>query len=201
MKVGVCMFFTKDIECYAKYTYELNRRYCEKHGYDLIHSNKRFYKDRTPHWERLPLLLKHLPKYHYLIWIDADAFFNEGAPSIIENIDFIFSKDRRLQTINSGLFVVKNTKYSIEFLKRWAFDKEVYAYSEAQSKWNDQNGIIYLYENNVMNIQKKSKVYPYGVLQRFIPDKHAVVYHMAGESNEDRVKKLEEILKKSTDSI
>lgn len=201
MKVGVCMYFTKDIECYAKHTYELNLRYCKKHGYDLIHSNKPFYKDRSPHWERLPLLLKHLPNYDYLIWIDADAFFYEDAPSIIENVNFIFSKDKWLKTINTGIFVVKNTKFSIDFLKIWAFDEKLYQYSLSLPKWHDQNAIIYLYEHNVMNIKKKSKVYPYGVLQRFVPDKHVPVYHMAGTSKEDRIKILETILKKSTHSI
>ena len=53
-----------------------------------------------------------------------------------------------------------------------------------------RNGIIYLYKHNLMNIQKKSKVYP----QRFVPDKHAVVYHMAGTSKEDRVDILKNLL-------
>lgn len=75
MKVCVIMFYDEKIKDYAETNFEINKMYCEKYNIDIIKSNLKTYTDRHVAWERLPLILKHIKNYDYLIWVDADSFF------------------------------------------------------------------------------------------------------------------------------
>ena len=127
-KIGIVMWYDENIKEYADITSKINTMYCKKYNIDFITSHEKTYTDRKPHWERLPLLLKNLKKYDYVIWIDADAFFYKDSPNITniikkyKDFDFIFSKDINKTSINTGIFIVKNTPYSLDFLKKWAYD-------------------------------------------------------------------------------
>lgn len=83
-KIAIAMWYDEHIKEYGDVNYLINKAYCKKHGYDIIQSSVRTYAntDRTPHWERIPLVLKFLPQYDYLVWIDADAHFYIDAPTI-----------------------------------------------------------------------------------------------------------------------
>lgn len=217
-KVCVLMWYDSNISEYADINYKINKFYCDKYEIDLIRSNKPHYNDRHPTWECLPLSLKYIKNYDYVIWIDADAFFYIDSPNIIDFIqktpkaNFIFSKDvtnRDKTDLNAGFFIIKNTKYSINFLKKWAYDKNLY-----EKKWTlqlpywgqehkDEQGVLqYLYKNNIWNIQKNSIVYDYAVLQHFYskhigknrPNPNALnpirpfILHFAGHSREKRIR-------------
>ena len=99
VKVLVVMWYDDGIKSYGDAAYEINKKYCNKHGYDIIKSNKRFFDDRHMAWERIPLILKHIKQYDYITWIDADAHFYITAPpltkllSLYSNKNFIFSQD------------------------------------------------------------------------------------------------------------
>ncbi len=98
MNIGVLMWYNDNIKKYADNFYKINQIYCEKHNYTLIKSSTRTYKDRNPHWERFPLLLKHIKDYDYVMWIDADAhFYVDALPLEIlinkYNKDIILSED------------------------------------------------------------------------------------------------------------
>ena len=119
------MFFDNNIIEYAEINYKINKLYCEKYNIDLILSQEKTYENRHSAYERLPLILKHIDNYDYVISIDAHAFFYITSKNIIEiinsniNSNFIFSKDITndilndnidYNYINSGIFIVKNTK-------------------------------------------------------------------------------------------
>ena len=80
--IAVLMWYDDHVKNYGDNCYKINKVYCQKHGYDLIKSSDRFYKDRNPHWERFPLILDHINSYDYVVWIDADAFFYNISPPI-----------------------------------------------------------------------------------------------------------------------
>ena len=192
------MYYDKNACEYGDINYNINKLYCEKYGLDLILSNEKTYDDRHPAWERLPLILKHIKKYDYLIWIDADAFFyiNSGNISDVinqnQNVNFIFSKDITNNNINTGIMIIKNTQFSIDFINKWAFDEELYKNNPCPHWW-DQGVLISMYDKNILDIQNKQISYDYGVLQHFYEDelnflqKQPFIFHMAGYDKIDRI--------------
>jgi hypothetical protein len=195
MKICVVMFYDYNIENYGEINYKINKKYCEKYNLHIILSNIKKYSNRHSAWERLPLLLDNISNFDYLIWIDADAFFYIDSNNIIDiindnlNVNFIFSNDLGNKNINTGFFIVKNTKYSIEFLTKWAYDEELYN-NNKYPHWWDQGVLIYMFNNNILNIQENSVIYEYGVLQHFykndkLNDK-TYVFHLAGRFNNIR---------------
>ena len=198
MKVAIIMFYDDNIKEYGEINYVINKNYCEKYGLDLIVSNNKLYNDRHSAWERLPLILKYIEQYDYLIWIDADAFFYNDSDSIINiinnNLDsnFIFSNDINNNNINTGFFIVKNNEYSINFIKKWAYDEELYN-ANTMPLWWDQGVLNDMYNENLLEIQNNSICYNYGILQHFYDNEELdikpFILHMAGTSKEYRIDK------------
>jgi hypothetical protein len=203
MKIAVLMFYNDAIKEYGDINYKINKAYCEKHGLELIVSNKRLYPTRHPAWERIPLLLKYLkmtpasPNYDYLLWIDADAFFYLDSNSIVDIINsnsranFIFSRDKDNKTVNSGFFIVKNNDYSILFLNKWGFNLKLYQMN-SHPEWWDQGVLNDMIHQDILNISKNSICLDYGILQHFRKEELTTlpkpfVYHLAGRNHSDRV--------------
>lgn len=198
MKIAVLMFYTENMKSYAEINYKINKLYCDNYKIDLLYSNQKKYPKRKANWERLPFLLENIKKYDYLIWIDADAFFYIDSPNITDiinnnsNSELIFSQDIGNRNINTGFFIVKNSSFSVDFLKKWAYDEEIYDLCMKKKRWNDQEVMIYLYENNIMDIKNKSVVYDYGILQHFFEkeltnfDNKPFIYHLAGRKIDER---------------
>lgn len=203
------MFYDNEIKNYGEINYEINKRYCEKYNLQIILSNEKMYNDRHSAWERLPLLLDNILKFDYLIWIDADAFFYNDANNIVdiihenENVNFIFSNDIGNANINSGVFIVKSTQYSIDFLTKWAYDEELYN-NNPYPNWWDQGVLIHMFNNNILNIQENSIQHDYGVLQHFYENdklNKTYIFHLAGQNNTIRYNISKEYFYKITRPI
>ena len=124
MKILVCMWYNEDIKEYADFFKNINESYCRMNDYDFIFSDK-IYTDKPPSFNRLHMLKELLEKneYDYYVWIDADAHFcnNYNLEGYINNYldkDFIWSGDKT-PNINCGIFFVKNSEYSKEFIDKW----------------------------------------------------------------------------------
>ena len=76
-KICILMFFDEPYKNIAKYTYELNKKYADLHGYDIIiiRNNRKLNNEWAPLWEKIPLIIDNLEKYEWVLFIDADAFF------------------------------------------------------------------------------------------------------------------------------
>lgn len=196
MKVLVCTFYDDAIANYGDLTSKINKKYCDKHNFDYIVSHTPTYKNRHPAWENLPLILKHIENYDYVVWIDADAFFYIDSPNIEDIIqshldtDFIFSRDLPnkeppLGEINTGIFIVKNTYYSIKFLKSWAYNEDLFQNCKMKYRW-DQGVLNDMIRDNVMSIREHMIDCHYGLLQHFFREEldnmipKPYIYHMAG---------------------
>jgi hypothetical protein len=192
-KICLFMWYDSRMEKYGDVTYELNKRYCNKYGYTLIRSNKRNYLDRTPHWERLPLILANINNYDYIMWIDADAYFHVDSPPITNVIkeyptkEFFVSKDvdtpkyDRNVAVNSGFFIAKNTP-SIKFMfYEWAYYRKLYDARYGFSVGNntglfqDQGVLRLMLDKNLYNLRDKSIILDYGILQ-FFPEVNTKVF-------------------------
>jgi hypothetical protein len=197
------MFYDLPIAEYGDINYKINKKYCDRHNIDIICEHEKMHLNRHSAWERLPLILKHIDNYDYIIWIDADAFFYYNERNICEiikehfneNINFIFSKDINCtgnDDINTGFFIVKNTQFSKDFINKWSFDEELYN-SNPYPKWWDQGVLIDMYRKNIMNIIHNSISLDYGTLQHFVKEEiydvsyEPYVLHLSEKSREERI--------------
>jgi len=196
LNVALLMFYDDKSKEFADINFKINSLYCEKYNIKLICSNQKSHNNnRSLHWEKLHMLLKYINDYDYLIWIDSDAFFYYKNKNILEiiyknlNSNFIFSNDCGNLNINTGFFIVKNSQYSIKFLNKWAYDEIIYEYVINKKRWNDQEGLIYMIDNDILNINENIIVLSYGILQHFFHNDNkndSFIYHMAGQKNEHR---------------
>lgn len=197
MKLCVFMWYDINSSTYGNYNYIINKVYCDKYNIDLICCNKRRYPDRHQVWERIPILLENITKYDYVMWIDGDAHFYIDSENIIDFInkyssyDFIFSKDIGVETINAGVFIVKNTQYSIDFLTKWGYDEILYN-NNTRPHWREQGVLIDMYSENLLDIRTKSININYGILQHFRTEElpslvKPFIFHLAGTATNDRV--------------
>jgi hypothetical protein len=200
MKIGVVMFYDDAIKEYAELNYKINKLYCEKYGFDLHVSHMRTFTDRHPSWEKLPLVLKHLTNYDYLIWVDADAFFYLDSGNILDLIrehstaNIIFSKDMNQMNpyMNCGIFIAKNTQYTIDLLNKLAYDTDLDKHNPYPGWW-EQGLMMFMYYHNILDIRNNIVMCDYGILQHFNPSevsnfsKKPYILHMAGKSNSDRI--------------
>jgi len=204
MNIGIVMFYDRAIESYGKLNYQINKHYCEKHNFKLILSTDKKLQHRHSAWERIPLLLENISNYDYLMWIDADAFFYEDAKNIVEiinshpDVNFIFSNDIGDKHINSGVFIVKHTEYSIAFLKRWLYDEELYK-KNPHPGWWDQGVLIDMYNKNILDIRENCVHLNYGILQHFYDNDKvenvSLIYHLAGRSAAKRCEASKQYLR------
>lgn len=194
--VGLVMFYDNAITKYANINRKINEKYCEKYNLELVVSNNKRYPNRHSAWERLPLMLETLSRFDYLVWIDADAFFYSDANNIVdiitgrEDYSFIFSRDIGNVNINTGVFIVKNCEYSINFLKVWAYDEFLYKNNPFPCWW-DQGVLLYMFSRNILNIQTHSVLIDYGILQHMSVERddkleNTLIMHFAGRSADER---------------
>lgn len=201
MKFCILMWYNSIISSYGDINYKINKAYCDKYNIDLIRCNEIRHSKRHPAWERIPLILKYINNYDYVMWIDADAHFYIDSNNIINFInkyntyDIIFSKDIKVK-INTGCFIVKNTQYSIDFLTKWGYDDDLYVNNNFPLWWD--NGVILdMYDNNILDIQNNSIIIDYGILQHFrfyelkeIKNKPFIFHLAAKDSNFRRIHSL-----------
>ena len=174
---AVVMNFDGLAAAYGNSSFDLNARYCIRHGLKLIRGDgrRRYTDGRGVAWEKLPLLLELLGdrRYEWLVWVDADAAFYPQAPDLLTMItkehpsaDFVFSGDIGDRNVNTGVFAVRNTPYSRAFLRRWAFDMELFG-ANPNPEWWEQGVFVDMAKKNILNISQHSHTYAYGVLQHF----------------------------------
>ncbi len=193
LNICMVMWYDSHVSVYGDMTKQMNKNYCEKYNIHFIHCDQKRYNDRHPAWEKILLIIKHIENYDYIIWVDADAFFYMDSPNIAEtiydklNVDFIFSGDK-IVIINTGIFIVKNTKYSLNFLNELAYNNNLYL-SNPYPQWWENGVIIDMYNKNVLNIKKNSVIIPYGILQHFNEKQknQPYIYHLAGKNKKLRI--------------
>jgi hypothetical protein len=125
MKICVVSLCTKELD-YMENAILNKQYYCKKYNYKLINFTERLSKRHCP-WDKIQCLLKTLNWFDYVMWIDADAIFNNLSISI-ENIinehndkDLLICKDpcynpEACLTINAGVMIFKNTVTSVKLL-------------------------------------------------------------------------------------
>jgi len=196
MKFAICMYYDEKIKQYADKCKYINQAWCNKNGYDFIFTNEKLINSSHPSYNKLPFLLNTLIEkdYDYLVWVDADAWFIKDYKLdmfVSSGKDFIFSGDIT-DNINCGIFFVKNTQYTRDFLCEWINGK----YKNINPAWWEQGKLTTMFNQNVLDIKNHCFIYRMGMLQNFkSPYETSLIYHMAGQPDSQRVLNVERFLK------
>ncbi|ORX91300.1 hypothetical protein K493DRAFT_339446 [Basidiobolus meristosporus CBS 931.73] len=132
------------------------RSYAKKHDYSFIARSSEFaqqvFRGRRIVWGKIDAIEKTLPEYDWLFWLDMDAvIMNEEirVEDILEKFrqdlgDEEFSKKSLFVTkpkhdpmINAGVFLLKNSVWSFDFLREVQHRKENYnrIFYEQRAMW------------------------------------------------------------------
>ncbi|ERM94936.1 uncharacterized alpha-1,2-galactosyltransferase C1289.13c isoform X1 [Amborella trichopoda] len=109
--------------------------YAEKFGYDFSDCSEMIDRSRPPSWSKILAVKAHLHNYDWIFWNDADSLITNsnvsleqvlysviGDSEVQEWPDLILTKDAT--GVNAGIFFVRNSNWSQEFLDTWWNQKE-----------------------------------------------------------------------------
>jgi len=126
MRICVVSLATKEIEDMSIAI--LNKQhYCKKYNYTFVNFNERFSKRHCP-WDKIQCTLKVINWFDYVVWVDADAVFNNQTITLESIInehpdkdvlvckDPCYTDERPHCMINTGIMIFKNTNTSIQLL-------------------------------------------------------------------------------------
>jgi hypothetical protein len=121
----------------------INRRYCERHGYNYVLRRDKPRTDRHVVWHKIPVILDELRDCDYLLFVDADAVFyshelsleNELIP-LLRDKSILMAADCGSESLrwhpglpNSGVILIKNNERAKEMITEWnqvtEFDEEM----------------------------------------------------------------------------
>lgn len=125
----------------------INRRYCERHGYDYTVSREEPRRDRHICWHKVPIILSELHDCDLLLFLDADAIFysheltleDELIP-VLQGKSILMAQDCGSESLrwnpglpNTGVILVKNNECAKEFFAEWNSISEID--EETRRKW------------------------------------------------------------------
>lgn len=112
----------------------INRRYCERHGYDYVIRRDQPRGDRHINWHRVQMIREELHDCDYLMSVDADAVFysheltieNELLPEFRNGKLIVMAQDCGSEANrwnpglpNAGVILMKNEERTKEIISEW----------------------------------------------------------------------------------
>ena len=164
MKIGVCyLSIGEEYKRITKYSRINKILYCEKYSYNFIEDETVYDDSRAIPWSKLHLILKYLPEYDYIVWVDADILIMNNEitlESIIEKykeFDIICGSCPRM--INTGFLFIKNTEFSKDFLQK-VFTNEYDPNEDPHERYQnwEQGSFINLWDKDFLDCKSKIKV-------------------------------------------
>lgn len=112
---------------------EINEAYCRGHGYEHVVKTHAPRPDRSPHWEKIPVMRQELYDCDYLLYLDADAFFysheltiEEELIPLLENREMMMAADYACEGMrhqpdkpNTGSILLRNSEKAVKMLQIW----------------------------------------------------------------------------------
>jgi len=182
----------------VRYGIRGKKEWCEKQGYTYIDDEKGIVdKTRELQWAKIPLILKHLPLFDWIVWIDADTHitnFETKMENLIEallivnpNFQISYQKDPH-GWINTGFMLIRGGESS-DF--SFSFFEEAYKHTD-KICW-EQGAIDFLYTQNWNDSQSRIFILEHsqGYNQYwFTHRKEDFMIHFAGSASKDALQKL-----------
>lgn len=162
MKIGICTFVDENIKEFSFISTFVHQLYANRHQYDYQVFSKKYFSNRTAHWEKLNCLLEMLNQsYDYVMWIDADAIFYNFDFKLEEWLqmyptEMYFSSDYPYSSssknyINTGIMIMKNTDWVKNFIHEWINHK--LGIDFYQNAYHEQQTVNLLYDCNICDIK------------------------------------------------
>jgi hypothetical protein len=130
--IAVATLHTAEIREYSEISCAIHRLYCARHAYDYVELRELLDSAAAPTWNKPAavsrLLRSEKKSYDYVMWIDADAAFNnheialDDIVDIWPEADFLISLDPANvipRECCAGVFIVRNTPWSRGFIDEW----------------------------------------------------------------------------------
>ncbi|CAG8700977.1 6105_t:CDS:2, partial [Cetraspora pellucida] len=126
---------------------ENKREYARRHGYSFVGRSEEFdqqahYKHRRTVWGKIDSIEKILPHYDWVFWLDMDTVianqsisvewlfekFTEmvGGKDSFSKIHLVVARPKQDATINAGVFMIRNSNWSRNFLRATQARKDLY---------------------------------------------------------------------------
>jgi hypothetical protein len=196
--------------------------YANTHNYTYI---KRIVKDSdysnwNPTWIKIDVLLKILPLFDYVVWIDCDAIFidekikieefiTDGVDLVIPKLEMDRTTGKMHTNTTTGFMIWKNSKWSMDILTNmWNDPGDCrFDYFHEQSKLNKllQNNFSMSGGENIDNkeiedleapiILNNIKIIPYAYHRYYNDGELKYVYHAGGDTP-TKTKRIQEMLLK-----
>lgn len=167
LKIGMIMLYDKGQQLGGEWDKKLmidvmenHLKYARKHGYTPLLTNDMINSSRPSAWSKLLAIEEYLPHYDYLLYLDMDTIIMDLDTKLESFIvaaspcaDIIMSED--WNGPNTGIWLVKNTKWS-----RW-FVKHAYELGEPLVQKRSAGGTKYPfeYEQRVFHYLLESQVW------------------------------------------
>ena len=109
-RIGVFSLATDSWKELRDLTWPTMQSWCERHGYEFVTETK-IDEARPASWSKIPLLQKHLDRFDWMLWIDADAIVFDQETRLEryldEHADLIIAADD-ISTINCGVMAMRS---------------------------------------------------------------------------------------------
>lgn len=157
-KVCITTYFDKTFKPIGEICLFSIKEYAKKYNFEVKLYNE-ISSDRPSAWNKILLIQKLLEEgFDYVLWIDADALFVRFDENILnelkKNKDIYLVKHNinGNEIPNTGVWLIKNTKWSREFLEK-VWSKEEFIYHN----WWENAAVNSLLGYNNIPIQNKFK--------------------------------------------
>ncbi len=140
-EVVVLMAHTPDVDCYGSLSAQINRLYCERHGYRLrVVVGEPLGGAHWVTWDKVKHTRDALddPSAKWVFWIDSDAIFNVQRTGLggfaVKGADISICADVPWRLgVNTGTMLVRNTRWARDFFDAW------WARADASGFANEKN--------------------------------------------------------------
>jgi hypothetical protein len=124
-RFAIATLYTPEIADLGECSSRAMSAYAKRHGYRAVVGKERLDASRSPAWSKLLLIERYLganPSCVWLMWIDADAVIANPMQRledlVDDDVDFLVAEDRFPNTINTGVFLVRNCSATRDMLRR-----------------------------------------------------------------------------------
>jgi len=212
MEKKILVFSYHNEECHygpsfkaiGELTRSSKEEYCQTHGYDFYLKDNNFDYSKRKGYERWDIFLEKINDYDWLWYIEADLMIMNHTIRlenlIDEKYDMIIGQNphnKEIKEINNGSILLKNSNWSLSFLKHIDSLTQYYYHS-----WGTQQAIIdYINITHAEEAEKHIKIVPLRYFNSYYHQWHPednfqigdFVLHAAGSSNDYRFNLFNEV--------
>ena len=193
--------------------------YCTRHNYEFIEINHMRPTKISPYWLRVKDLVDLSNSYDentIFVYMDLDtcinpSFLDRPMSKIIHSLDsdnewhmYIGKDSNPFKVINSGVMIIKNTRWSKDMIKLWLSKYKSDKWSISNGRWMcmdnkkecswagdnyEQGELEKLYKKNVLNAKSNIAILHSNLLSNWVKaNKNSFIYHLMRWNDNDRAK-------------